>query len=481
MYTNPTTMKPVIIALLCIIFYSCKSDRKDDNQSSTEMPTTPQNITIIINNPLKKQIFFDWSSLLDAATQPYEATSAHDTILIKSTIPVRLISSDMIGNSKIVQNTFLLYPNDTVFLAKPQSITNISGKSDQRNKELSFSPQFREQFGNYEGWSVSTPFGDDKPAIRLQKIKEAYQKHIAFADQFFQVNHSNSAFKNFMSKEFYYKQYFDFLALYQENLPKNKAIIQDAQVARFLADFKLDDSASEIPIYGYAIFLLESLLQEGKSEIDFYQNLKTKYSGKTRDIVLYRFVDFCIINSSKNISTLYTYFQKDAENIVLKNNLKEQYQFMANTLNSSGNKSLDSSTVIHFSDKKTLTWKQLLEKNAGKITYLDFWASWCKPCIEEMKYSHEVQKKYPNINFVYLSQDENYKHWENSILARNMSKESHYLIGSSKNSAILSQFNITSIPRYMIIDQYGKVLNADAPRPSDAKLKTVFDELLIEK
>ncbi|NBA78041.1 redoxin family protein [Emticicia sp. ODNR4P] len=474
-------MKPVIIALLCIIFHSCKSDRQGDNQSSTELPTTPQNITIIINNPLKKQIFFDWSSLLDAATQPYDATAAHDTILIKSNIPVRLISSDMMGNSKIVQNTFLLYPNDTVFLEKPQSITNISAKSDQRNKELSFFPQFREQFGNYEGWSVPIPFRDDKPEIRLQKIKDTYQNHIAFANQFFQVNHSNSAFKNFIRKEIYYKQYYDFLALYQENLLKNKAIIQDAQVARFLADFKLDDSASEIPIYGYSVLLLESLLQAGKSEIDFYQNLKTKYSGKTRDIVLYRFVDFCIINSSKNISTLYTYFQKDAEDIVLKNNLKEQYQFMANTLNSSGNKSLDSSTVIHFSDKKTLTWKQLLEKNAGKITYLDFWASWCKPCIEEMKYSHEVQKKYPNINFVYLSQDENYKHWENSILARNMSKESHYLIGTSKNSAILSQFNITSIPRYMLIDQYGKVINADAPRPSDAKLETVFDELLKEK
>ncbi|MGX7686589.1 hypothetical protein ACWA1C_05440 [Flectobacillus roseus] len=54
-------MKPVIIALLCIIFHSCKSDRQGDNQSSTELPTTPQNITIIINNPLKKQIFFDWS------------------------------------------------------------------------------------------------------------------------------------------------------------------------------------------------------------------------------------------------------------------------------------------------------------------------------------------------------------------------------------------------------------------------------------
>jgi hypothetical protein len=101
-------MKPVIIALLCIIFYSCKSDRQGDNQSSSEMPATPQNITIIINNPLKK-IFFDWSSLLDASTQPYDATSAHDTILIKSNIPIKLNNSDMIRNGKniqVVQHTF---------------------------------------------------------------------------------------------------------------------------------------------------------------------------------------------------------------------------------------------------------------------------------------------------------------------------------------------------------------------------------------
>ncbi len=59
-----------------------------------------------------------------------------------------------------------------------------------------------------------------------------------------------------------------------------------------------------------------------------------------------------------------------------------------------------------------------------------------------------------------------------------MSKESHYLIGSSKNSAILSQFNITSIPRYMIIDAKGVVINQNAPRPSDPRLIKVFDELL---
>jgi hypothetical protein len=134
-------MKPVIIALLCIIFHSCKSDRQGDNQSSTELPTTPQNITIIINNPLRSKSFLIGLLCLMPLLNLMTLQSAHDTILIKSNIPVRLISSYMMGNGKNIQlyKYFLLYPNDTVFLEKPQSITNISAKSDQRNKELSFS------------------------------------------------------------------------------------------------------------------------------------------------------------------------------------------------------------------------------------------------------------------------------------------------------------------------------------------------------
>lgn len=94
--------------------------------------------------------------------------------------------------------------------------------------------------------------------------------------------------------------------------------------------------------------------------------------------------------------------------------------------------------------------------------------------------SQKIQKQYPEINFIFLSKDEDYKNWENSILSKKLDKENNYLIGSSKNSEILKYFKITSISRYVIIGKDGKVVYQDAPRPSDPKIRKVFDDLLKE-
>jgi hypothetical protein len=53
-----------------------------------------------------------------------------------------------------------------------------------------------------------------------------------------------------------------------------------------------------------------------------------------------------------------------------------------------------------------------------------------------------------------------------------------YLIANPEKSELIRQFKINAIPRYMIIGKDGKVINADAPRPSDPKLRVLFDELL---
>lgn len=53
-----------------------------------------------------------------------------------------------------------------------------------------------------------------------------------------------------------------------------------------------------------------------------------------------------------------------------------------------------------------------------------------------------------------------------------------YLPPNPKKSAIAKQFNISSIPRYVVIGKNGKVINANAPRPSDPKIRELFDELL---
>jgi len=52
-----------------------------------------------------------------------------------------------------------------------------------------------------------------------------------------------------------------------------------------------------------------------------------------------------------------------------------------------------------------------------------------------------------------------------------------------KESILKNIFNNTesyTIPRYIIIDKTGKIINDNAPRPSDPKLKILLDKLLAE-
>jgi hypothetical protein len=46
------------------------------------------------------------------------------------------------------------------------------------------------------------------------------------------------------------------------------------------------------------------------------------------------------------------------------------------------------------------------------------------------------------------------------------------------SSPFIQSFGITSIPRFIIIDPEGKVVDADAKRPSDPALKGQLDTLL---
>ena len=44
-------------------------------------------------------------------------------------------------------------------------------------------------------------------------------------------------------------------------------------------------------------------------------------------------------------------------------------------------------------------------------------------------------------------------------------------------SDFVKKYAIDGIPRFILLDAEGKIVNADAPRPSDPKLKDVLTEL----
>lgn len=133
------------------------------------------------------------------------------------------------------------------------------------------------------------------------------------------------------------------------------------------------------------------------------------------------------------------------------------------------------SASLYSQDKTTL--EDIIEENKGKVIYIDFWASWCKPCRKEMKYIPKLYDYYEgkDVVFVYLSIDLDENKWieiskkegisqhKYSLLTVKMKKTSDFKLSKKLN------FKINAIPRYVLFDKNGELVNDDAPRPSEKK------------
>ncbi|MCU0451659.1 MAG: TlpA family protein disulfide reductase [Bernardetiaceae bacterium] len=118
-------------------------------------------------------------------------------------------------------------------------------------------------------------------------------------------------------------------------------------------------------------------------------------------------------------------------------------------------------------DGSSKSLAQVLKQFSGKVVYIDFWASWCGPCRSEFPFSKELHKKYQTkgIVFLYISLDEDEEDFQSGV-DRHQMPGYHFWPTAKEQENLYHQFKLTSIPRYMLVDKQGNVINRDAPRPS---------------
>jgi thiol-disulfide isomerase/thioredoxin len=128
---------------------------------------------------------------------------------------------------------------------------------------------------------------------------------------------------------------------------------------------------------------------------------------------------------------------------------------------------------IHVLDKNKPIYSlaELSEFFKDKTVYIDRWATWCSPCLEEFKYGDSLHKFLNDnkIEMVYLNSD---KDIQDSILYQFI--VSHNLIGyhlrlndSLKNDLSDKKIFIPMIPQFMIMDKHGQIVDNKALRPSN--------------
>lgn len=114
----------------------------------------------------------------------------------------------------------------------------------------------------------------------------------------------------------------------------------------------------------------------------------------------------------------------------------------------------------------------------GKYVYIDVWATWCGPCIREIPRLKELEEEFGDeIAFMSISIDPVKNVWYDYVKDKELTGIQLYSEGSWQ-AEINDLYMIQGIPRFIIIDPQGKIIDADANRPSDEKTRKMFENWL---
>jgi thiol-disulfide isomerase/thioredoxin len=128
-------------------------------------------------------------------------------------------------------------------------------------------------------------------------------------------------------------------------------------------------------------------------------------------------------------------------------------------------------------DGKKLQIAEILKKHEGRILIIDFWASWCRDCILALPSTKELKEKNPEIDFVYFSLDRSHEQWKRGLEKYEIAGEENYWFDEGWKNNFNNYIDLNWVPRFMVIDQTGKIAKYYAISPNDPDIQKKIDEL----
>ena len=129
-----------------------------------------------------------------------------------------------------------------------------------------------------------------------------------------------------------------------------------------------------------------------------------------------------------------------------------------------------------------------LESLKGKLVYVDVWATWCGPCKAQIPFLKQLEEKYreEDIAFVSLSIDQlkNISKWKDMIVDKKL-EGIQIIADKAWRSKFVTDYVIEGIPRFILIDKDGNLMDPMAPRPAiyvegemqlNEEIQKIFDE-----
>ncbi len=402
------------------------------------------------------------------------------------------------GDYENAETAFLealeIAPNNTSALYNLSCTYALDGKTEEALKYLRKAVE--------SGWWNNDHLDRDSDLDSIRdsdEFKEIYNLSSELLQAFMEKWHSVYSMENVKGKKFasldemdeYFKKQFG--EMYNSGFMFSNAEFQEKQYALLnekMASLKLMDWKNDPNIYLEVLKTLYSGNDGDKEEaLKLYNTFISDFDGEPVAVAMYNYAKIVMENdeaegqktiaeiikrfpNSKWSAMAYTdmamdqYYNADNKDDAYKTYLKavdmagedkEALAYIGSNLwfyeyNRVG---LPEFTANDWDNKPLI-----LDDYKGKVLMLDFWATWCGPCVREIP---NVVKAYENYNskgfeIVGISLDQNMtvedlKAWCNE---RKMSWRQIY-DGKGWQAALAGIFNIQSIPKMILIDREGKV------------------------
>lgn len=313
-------------------------------------------------------------------------------------------------------------------------------------------------------------------------------------DELFSTNQVTLQVANAIKKKGEFDEHYAIVSIYKELLAngdivkqRNDSVLIYAAIDSIYNNYPPDDNSSKLGLYLYWN--------------DYYYNLYSKLSDNEKNKLLQGYgaetfgpyIHYLLAPASQRMAAFFDAYVAQYAYSVNEFNRKKMLDYFAKEYPESesfailsemwekSKRSYSEPIIITetINSLKDITCLKLFE---GNYVFLDLWATWCVPCRLQFAHNKELHKLlecYPKLLLLYVSIDKNEKAWKDAIRANLPGL--HLRATEKLTMDILDKIyknERISIPRYVLLDPEGNVVNDNLSRPSQIEyLKNELDSV----
>ncbi len=217
---------------------------------------------------------------------------------------------------------------------------------------------------------------------------------------------------------------------------------------------------------------LESSDQEFDTNEEFmqarYETASRLFSGKTRDIALAgAVVSMLNFGDYNHALAFYEDFLQEASSEKYRKVVEEVYE---NVSRLAPGMPAPEFTLTDIDGQEVS-----LDDFRGKVVYLDFWASWCGPCMQQVPHARELKKRmerYDDLVFLYISVDTDEQAWRRTVSEQEI--QGVHLNVPGFGHEVPQSYNLQGVPTFYLIGRDGNIIDNRPPRPSQENIDQVI-------